>query len=237
MRKISQAGYSLLMNLGLFSLVLFVLGICVYWISLYQHKEGIEEVVQTVSNFYGSYGEMAPQMISKRVHLENPIHLKTYGLLSSCKEEESFFDKNRKICQIPLGELDVRIDYVYPFSYTYMYVHFTDMYKRSSCEQFLSAEWEKIVPKEWWGTDGYIGVISENTSGKMYFSHNEDYIAQDGAEENPTKKHRHQVCKVCKNSRYCSVLLFFTLNENIFKNSENAIAIPNEINYNNISLD
>ncbi len=227
MRKISQSGYSLLANLGFLALFLIAFGFCAYWVSLYQHKKGIVEVVNTVSEFYQSYQEKAEDLLKKRIAFDAPIYLKSYELLPSCVEEQSLFDKRRKVCKTPLGEIDIKIDYVYPFSYTYVYTHFTDIYKRNSCEQFLSAEWEKVVPKNWWGQQGYIGVISETTPGKMYFSYNNNYITRDGAQISPTKDQRHQICKVCKKSRYCSVLMFFVLNENIFKNSENAVAIQN----------
>lgn len=227
MRRTSQAGYSLFVNLSFFALFAGALCLCGYWISLYQHRKGIEEVVETVSGFFSSYQDVAEKMVQKEVSFDHPSYLMTYGLLGSCDEKESFFDKSRKVCKTALGELDIKIDYVYPFSYTYVYAHFMDMYKRHSCEQFLSAEWEKVIPKSWWDSQGYIGVVSEKTSGKIYFSYNKEYIARDGAQAEPTKQQRKQICKVCRNSRYCSVLIFFTLNENIFKNSENAIAIPN----------
>ena len=227
MRKVSQSGYSLLVNLGFLAMFLFALGLSSYWISLYKHQKGIVFVVNEVAQFYQAYQNKAPEMLRNRFSVHAPIYLKSYELLPSCVEEESFFDKNKKVCQSPLGEIDIEVDYVYPSSYTYVYVHFTDIYKRHSCEQFLSAEWEKIVPEKWWGNQGYIGVISERTPGKMYFSYNQDYIERDGAQREPTKEFRHQICKVCKKSRYCSVLMFFVLNENIFKNSENAVAIQN----------
>ena len=109
---------------------------------------------------------------------------------------------------MPLGELDFKAEYVVSKLYTYVYVTFTDIYKKNSCRQFLSAEWEKVLPKSWWGDEGYIGIISENTNGKMYFSYNSDYIRNDGAELNPSAKHLKEVCRECKKSRYCTIMFF-----------------------------
>lgn len=216
MRRNSQSGNSFAGTLGHFFIFAVVCAIGIYFLSVQKHEKRIEKVVASMTGFFQKYQENLPEYVRQRTHISNSKFLEKMGLVEECRERESVFDKNKKVCKLSLGEMDVSTKYDKHHYYTYVYVHFTDIYKVKSCSRFLSIGWERILPRTWWGKEGYIGVISESTAGKIYFSLNPEYIRNDGAEITPTQQHLEEICGVCKGSRYCSVLFFFDVNENSF---------------------
>ena len=190
MRLNSQIGKSFIEILAVFLAVSVAL---VFGFSKYKqdkHHQNMLEIIETVHTFFDRYQTSAPDIFKQTSVPTGAELIKNYNLMDECKEHSSFFNKYKKVCVFGLGEVDVKADTnADKIVRTDVYVHFLDMYKRHSCRQFLSVGWEKVLPKQWWNTEGYIGVISENTSGKMYFSHNSEYMRNDGAQENPTKQH------------------------------------------------
>lgn len=215
----SQSGASLLATMSIVLLISFVCGfILSRWTQISHHNEMVA-LHDTMQTFFERYREQIPVLLRDKKNLEGALGIQSYHLMDTCKVKESMFNKANKVCTFGLGEIEVKSDYIVSKLYNYVYVHFTDIYKRNSCKQFLSEPWEKILPKSWWGEEGYIGVISENTKGKIYFSYNDEYIRNDGAETNPTRLHIKEVCNVCRHSRYCSILFFFVTDENTLHNT------------------
>lgn len=210
MKKIDESGQTLF---GIGCALLVVVGICAgifYWVSQVLHKSHMEEMVKTTATFFQKYQDLLPEFMNQKLSFNDPIYLKSYNMVETCEIMPSTLNPNRKVCEQPLGELDFEVKYDAPYLCSYYYIHFTDMYKRQSCVDFLSAGWEKILPSYMWSDYGYIGVVSES-GYRMYFSLNDDYVKKDGAKKHPTKDHLKYVCKICKKSRYCSVLFFLSL--------------------------
>ncbi len=201
---------------ALFLFFLFA-GVVFYWVSTLLHRHYMEQIAEQVGTFFTKYETELPGFIRQKLNLNSSKQLINYGLVPECKEKVSVFNKNKQVCALPLGQIEINTEYLDPFYYTYLYIHFTDIYKRVSCENFLSVGWEKLLPQEWWGPKSYIGVMSENTTGKIYFSLNPQYIKNDGAEAKPTEEHIKQVCEVCRDSFYCTILFFFDFDKNLYK--------------------
>lgn len=218
MRQISQRGRSFFAAAGVFLLTSLVCGFLVSKYTQIRHHNKMVEIRDTMQTFFERYQERMPSLLKQKANLQGALSFQSQNLIDECIEKKSFFNRNEKVCDVSLGEIDIKTTYAVSKLYNYVYVHFTDMYKRNSCKEFLSTNWQDALPKSFWGNEGYIGVISENTKGKMYFSYNTDYINNDGAEVNPTYMHLKQVCNVCKHSRYCSILFFFVTDENSLHN-------------------
>ena len=218
MRLNSQIGKSLLEAFGVLFAVSCVLG---FGFSKYmqdRHHRNMLDITEIMHGFFDKYQEQAAEIFKQSSPPSGASLIKTYHLLDECKEAPSIFNKYKTVCAFGLGELDISTDVNIDEAQSYVYVHFLDMYKKYSCRQFLSVGWEKVLPKTLWNDTGYIGVISENTKGKMYFSRNPEFIRNDGAEENPTRQHLKDVCDTCKGSRYCTILFSFTFSEDTLKN-------------------
>jgi len=211
MYKNSQSGNSFVESVGVFVILVAVLAAFLYGFSFLRHRSHMSDLTTTMSNFFSKYREDYPDLIKQKADFSGPIYLKEYKLMETCNGGKSALNTGREVCKTPLGEIDITVKYDEGRLYTYVYLHFMGMHKRRSCEDFLSAGWDKFLPRSWWGDDGYIGVISENTHGNMYFSFNQTYIEKDKAQSLPTQQHTKDVCKACKDSRYCSVLIFYAL--------------------------
>lgn len=218
MRHITQRGRSLFAAVGIFLLISFVCGFLISRYTQIRHHNKMVEINDTMYTLFERYQAQMPVFLKERSNLHGAISIQSHNLIDQCHVKPSMFNKNEKVCDVVLGEIDVKTTYAVSKLYNYIYVHFTDMYKKNSCREFLSAGWQNVLPKSFWGNEGYIGVISENTKGKIYFSYNENYIKNDGAQINPTRVHLKDVCRACKNSRYCSILFFFVTDENSLHN-------------------
>ncbi len=218
MFAVSQKGYSFFGMLGILLVVALIGNAAVYWSSVVWHQNKINDITLNVADFFRKYQEAFPDLIKQQVRINGPALLKNYGLLEECQETKSMFDAKRTVCKTPLGEFDLTANYDAPYLYTYVYVNFNDIYKRKSCVKFLEEGWEKILPNYFWGNTGYIGVISENTNGRIYFSNNPKYMEEDGAQRKPTKEHLKAVCEQCRRGRYCGIQFFTVLNNKIYKN-------------------
>lgn len=219
MRLNSQIGKSFFEILAVFLVVSVAFGIGFSKYTQDKHHENMLKITETMHVFFDKYQKQAPEIFKQASVPNGSVLIKSYALLDECKEKPSFFNKYKQVCVFGLGEIDVKVDVGLDQSVrTDVYVHFFDMYKKHSCRQFLSVGWEKVLPKNWWSSGGYIGVISENTNGKMYFSRNPEYIRNDGAQENPTRQHMKNVCDTCKGSRYCTIMFSFKFDENSLKN-------------------
>ncbi|MBR2299378.1 MAG: hypothetical protein IJ870_02235 [Alphaproteobacteria bacterium] len=211
MRDSSQNGSSFIHTIQIIALAISIGCVVLFLCSKYWHYKKIAEITGDMGAFFEKYQEGSKDLITQKANLDNPIPLKNYGILEKCDEVQSMFSSQKSVCELPLGELDVKTEFKKPYLYTYTYVHFNDIYKRLSCEQFLNVGWQKVLPAYYWGEHGYIGVLSENTSGQMFFSNDADDIAQKGAQKDPTPEHAKEVCDYCKNSRYCTVLFLFEM--------------------------
>ena len=218
MRFNSQVGKSFLEALAVFLGVSLAFGFGFSKYTQDKHHEDMLKIVETMHTFFERYETCAPDIFKQTSLPSGSTLVKGYDLMDECDEKASLFNKYKKVCAFGLGEVDIMPTVSYKRAQTEVYVHFFDMYKKYSCRQFLSVGWEKVLPKKWWDNGGYIGVISENTRGKMYFSRNPEYIRNDGAEENPTREHMKAVCNTCKGSRYCSILFSFAFDEDMLKN-------------------
>ncbi len=206
-----QKGRSFLATIGVMAFAIAIIAVVIFWSLQIIHYKKINEIVTTTSDFFQKFQDNAKELVRQKAQLNTPASLKNYGLIDDCKEIPSMFSRQKYVCKLPLGEMDVSTQFDDPYLYTYVYVHFNDMYKRRSCEQFLGVAWQDILPAYLWGQNGYIGVLSENTKGKIYFSNNEKYIQDDGAMKKPTPEHTKAVCKLCTKSRYCSIQFTFEL--------------------------
>lgn len=224
MRFKSQVGKSFFEALAVFLAVSLVFGFGFSKYTQDRHHQNMLKIVETMHTFFERYQMKAPDIFKQMSPPSGALMINSYNLMDECKEKPSLFNKYKNVCAFGLGEVDVNVTVDHKRVQTDVYVHFFDMYKKHSCRQFLSVGWEKVLPKKWWNQEGYIGVISENTDGKMYFSYNPDYIRNDGAEENPTREHMKAICETCKGSRYCSILFSFTFNEDTLKN----VTFPSE---------
>ena len=209
MRDSSQNGFSFITIIGIVFAVIFggtilILGAIQLW-----HFKGMIEIKSYMRDFMQKYQEGAPDLLKQKMQILGASALKAYGLLDECDEERSFFNNQRIVCKLPLGEFDFMTEYKKPYFHTLAYLHFNDTFHRQSCEEFLKEGWQEVIPESFWGEHGYIGIISEKTSGKMFFSNNPTYIESDGAQQHPDIEKIKEVCKECKGSRYCSVLMFF----------------------------
>lgn len=182
------------------------------------HHQSMLKIVETMHTFFEKYSVQAPDIFKQSSVTNGAAFIKSYQLMDDCKDVPSFFNQYNRVCAFDLGEVDVKTEVSVDKVHTEVFVHFLDMYKKHSCRQFLAVGWQKVLPKGWWKAQSYIGVVSENTNGKMYFSHNSEYIRNDGAQENPTPQHLKNVCDTCKGSRYCSILFSFTLDDDVLKN-------------------
>lgn len=218
MRLNSQIGKSFLEILAVFLAVSVAFGVGFSKYTQDKHHENMRKIIETMHAFFDKYQKQAPDIFKQASVPNSTAFIKSYALLDECKEKPSFFNKYKQVCAFGLGEIDIKVDVGLDQSVrTDVYVHFLDMYKKYSCRQFLTVGWEKVLPKNWWNTGGYIGVISENTNGKIYFSRNSEYIRNDGAQENPTKQHMKNICNTCKGSRYCTIMFSFKVDENSLK--------------------
>ena len=217
MRFNSQVGKSFLEALAVFLGVSVAVGFGFSKYTQDRHHQNMLEIVETMHTFFERYQERSPEIFKQMSPPTGSTLVKSYDLMDECDEKASLFNKFKKVCAFGLGEVDITATVGTKRVQTEVYVHFLDMYKKYSCRQFLAVGWEKVLPQKWWNNEGYIGVISENTKGRMYFSRNPEYIRNDGAEENPTRQHMKAVCDTCKGSRYCSILFSFTFNDDALK--------------------
>ena len=213
----AQVGKSFFEAFGVVAVLACVCGFGFAKYTQDKHHEDMLKIVATMHTFFEKYSVQAPDIFKQSTVANGAKFIKTYGLMDECKESPSFFNKYQNVCAFELGEVDVKTNIGADSVQTEVFVHFFDMYKKHSCRQFLAVGWEKVLPKGWWKSESYIGVVSENTNGKMYFSHNSNYIRNDGAQENPTQQHLKNVCDTCKGSRYCSILFSFVLDDDVLK--------------------
>lgn len=213
MRHNSENGLSFLGTVGLLFVITGIVFMAVLGFSFYWHYQKICEISETIGDFFREYQANAPDLAKTKTHMNGPLFLKNYGMIETCHESVSMFDHSKVVCKFPLGEWDLNATFDEPNLYTQVYVHFNDTYKRLSCQQFLSIGWQDILPSYFWGQNGYIGVLAEDQKGKMYFSKNISYIEHDGAQAHPTEQHTRQVCKLCRNARYCSIIFSIEINE------------------------
>ena len=213
MKRVSESGRSFLSTMGLVFAITSIVLMAGVGYSFYWHYQKICEITGAIGDFFREYQTNAADLIKTQAHMNGPLFLKNYGMVKDCSESTSMFDHSKVVCKFPLGEWDLNTSFDEPYLHTQVYVHFNDPYKRLSCQQFLNVAWQDILPSYFWGENGYIGVIAEDTKGKMYFSHNLSYIQKDGAQKRPTHDHTRQVCKLCRKSRYCSVIFSFEIKE------------------------
>lgn len=213
MRDISERGRSLVNTIGLLMLIAIVTALMTFLATVLWHQAKINEVTVFVGEFFQKYQENAQEIFRQKANLNGPTFLKNYGLVEQCNETVSMFDRQKTVCRLPLGEFDLTTTVENPDMYALVSVHFNDMYKRQSCEQFLRVGWEKVLPASFWGHSGYIGTVSESVNGKMYYSNNQKYIDSEGAQRAPTENHLKAVCKICRKSRYCTIQFSLELSE------------------------
>ncbi|HCU59291.1 MAG TPA: hypothetical protein DIC64_04850 [Alphaproteobacteria bacterium] len=206
MRDSSQFGGSLLNTVG-FILIAICVGSFVAYASLQiWHHRKMAEITTNMTEFFQKYQEELPELIKQHANISSPIALKSYGLLEKCENVQSMFDTQKSVCKLPLGELDVTTEYSQADFRTYIYVHFNDILKRRSCKQFLNANWPDRLPSSLWGERGYMGILSENTTGEIYYSNE---AAEGETPQKPAPAVADFICKLCQNSRYCSIQFFF----------------------------
>ena len=181
------------------------------------HPYYVAQTIEKVQNFFVRYNERLSDFVDNNASFKNLEQLQSFHLMPDCKTKTSAFNQNVEVCALPLGEIDASFQSTDDRLYAFVYVHFTDIYKENSCRQFLSNDWERKMAKIWFGEEGYIGVVSENTQGKIYFSLNRKWIREDGAERNPTEDHLRQVCKVCRKSRYCTIIFAFDVDKQEYR--------------------
>ena len=175
------------------------------------------KTIQKISDFFAQYQKNLDSFVTNSTKINQASDLKNLSLMPDCETKPSTFNRAKQVCALPLGEIDVNSESNEAKFYTFVYIHFTNMQKEESCKRFLAHAWEKTLPQNWFGEESYIGVISENTTGKIYFSHNEEWIREDGAELNPTEEHSKEICQLCQDSRYCSVLFAFDFNKENYR--------------------
>ena len=213
MRDISERGRSLVNTIGLLMLVAVLTALGTFLATVLWHQAKINEVSQFMGEFFQKYQDNAPDLFRQKANLNGPTFLKNYGLVDQCDEAVSMFDRQKTVCRLPLGEFDLTTTIENPNMYALVSVHFNDMYKRQSCEQFLRIGWEKVLPASFFGQNGYIGTAAENEAGKMYYSNNQKFIDSEGAQRAPTENHLKAVCKICRKSRYCTIQFSLELSE------------------------
>ena len=224
MKRVSESGRSFLSTMGLVIAITGIVLMAGVGYSFYWHYQRICEITGVIGNFFREYQTNAADLVKTQAHMNGPLFLKNYGMVKDCSESTSMFDHSKVVCKFPLGEWDLNTSFDEPYLHTQVYVHFNDSYKRLSCQQFLNVAWQDILPSYFWGENGYIGVIAENTKGKMYFSNNLSYIQNDGAQKRPTHDHTRQVCKLCRHSRYCSIIFSFEFSDE----SMHQVNLPSE---------
>ena len=212
MRDICEKGRSLVHTIGLLMLIAVLSAFGIFVITVFWHHSKISDMTSFMGEFFQKYQENVQDLLRQKASLNGPTFLKNYGLIDQCDESVSMFDRQKTVCRLPLGEFDLTTSFDNPYMYTLVSVHFNDMYKRQSCEQFLRVGWEKVLPPYFFGDNGYIGTVAENNQGKVYFSYNPKYIAE-GAQRIPTEDHLKSVCKICKKSRYCTIQFSLELSE------------------------
>lgn len=223
MRGSSQKGSSFINMAGL-TLLVAVVGFLVALVCLRSwHDTKVVEMTTYVRGFFQKYYDGSSELMKENTRLYSPIALKNYGLLEQCDEDLSFFGNGRVVCKQPLGEFDFSAEYQKPALNTEAYIHFNDIYKTRSCEQFLNVGWQDVLPAYLWGKNGYITVASENTKGQMYFSNNPEAIAKEGAQQRPTPEFTKFVCDLCKASNFCTIKFFLE-----FTNSAEQVTFPAE---------
>ena len=213
MRQNCESGRSLVASIGVFLAMAAATCIGIYWLSEIRHHLKLAETISIMRDVFQKYREKSPELLKQQNRLSGSLFLKNYRIMEECKEISSMFSSVKKVCKMPLGQLDVSISSEKSDVYTYVSVTFNDFYKRRSCVQFLNAEWESFLPKSLFGKNGYIGVVSENSTGEIYFSPNPALMTSNIVGIDQRKKHIKDVCKVCKGSRYCDIQFFFDLRE------------------------
>ncbi len=219
MRDFSQKGSSLFNTIGSVLIVVCVCFFAALWCLRSWHDIKLVEITTYMRTFFQKYYDGSTDLMKEKARLYSPIALKNYELLEQCDEALSFFGNNRVVCKLPLGEFDFLAEYQKPSLNTEVYVHFNDIYKKRSCEQFLNVGWQNVLPAYLWGKHGYIAITSENTKKQMYFSKDEEIIKKEGAQESPTPEFTSFVCGLCKKSRYCTIQFFLELSENSVNSS------------------
>lgn len=206
--KNSETGHSLLQILSTI-LVLAVVGatLTVWGTDIYR-KAKLSGTMTDFSVLLSNFSRQSPELIQKKENVKSVLFFKLNNIFPQCEIQDSELASENKSCRLPLGEFTGDITYADSSLYTYLYVHFTDMYKKRNCNAFLSYGWEKIIPADWWGEYGYIGVLSETDDGKMFYALNDEF-ASEGAKKNPTEKDAKNACSICEDSRYCSIMFFF----------------------------
>jgi len=214
MRDSSQHGVSFLKAAGVVFAAVGVCTVLIYWGTQLWHYKEVSETTKIMGAFFEKYRTGVADLAKEKANIMGPLALKNHNLLDQCEQTVSMFSNQKAVCKLPLGEFDVTANYEEFHLYTYVYVHFNDIYKRQSCKQFLMAGWQDILPTNFWGEYGYIGVISENTKGEMFFS-NDKRTPQQGTDVKIRSAQADAVCNVCRNSRYCTIQFFFDYPESV----------------------
>ena len=212
-----EKGISSLTIVKILVSVAIVAGLLSYGAYKGLHYYKNEQTIKLMETFFEQYQEHIASFVKEDTKIRSITQLKSLGLMQDCETKPSTFNRTKQVCALPLGEIDVSSESNDAKYYSFVYVHLTDTQKKDSCRRFLSNGWQGKLPRKWFGKESYIGVISENTNGRIYFSLNEEWIRQDGAERNPSEEHLKEVCSTCENSRYCSILFAFDFDKELLQ--------------------
>ena len=105
MKKESQSGESFIGSLGLFFLFACSCAAIIYFLSIKKHERKIDKTVAGVTDFFQHYHEYLPEFVKQHTNITGSTFLVKYGVFPNCRERESVFDAQKKVCKLSLLEL------------------------------------------------------------------------------------------------------------------------------------
>jgi len=205
MKRINEYGRSFAEILGVLGIigVLSVGGIAGYTKAMY--KLQMHKTISFVSDALFNYNLFIKRDIKGYPSVTSKMaeNAKKFDLLPDCKPEVSALGgSNYQVCRAPLGEIYPRFyetSVAEGHQYTYMlYVTFLKNY-RQACSDFLTQNWDRVVPDKLW-KKGRLWIVSNTKEEVLYGGSTKklDLASIGNACEN-----------VCSDTTYCTVVFDF----------------------------
>ncbi len=173
MKKISELGRSMVEMLGVLAIIGVISGGGLAGYSkamyLYQMHNTVSFVSQALINYSLFVQRDVRDYPNDRTKMAENAH--NFTLLPECVPQESALgDSTYQVCRAPLGEIYPRFftnNTSEGFYYTYMlYVTFLKN-RQKACSDFLSRNWDRIVPEKVW-RKGKLWLISNQGESVVY---------------------------------------------------------------------
>ena len=201
-KKSTQLGRSMIEMLGVLAIigVLSIAGIAAY--SKAMRKHNVNQTADIFTGVLRGYATLRENVnnLSGDIAMEDFVNM---GIYSECKLVPSVWD-GTKACKTPTGDISMEME----GGRVNFYVFLT----KDTCAEFLSYNWQNVIPKEWGNNPGYEGIVDGTTYTDRYVSIQvgPDWTPIWGnGVDNYNMQGIAKACNKCKDGEPCGILFAY----------------------------